>query len=67
MLINLFILLYSYAGMIRLGLTGEAQQFLQEYKQDYTEFYAEELQNLSTLTSPDQYKSDEFISNNNFM
>lgn len=53
--------------MVRLGLTGDAQSFIETYKQDYKEYYTEEMQHLAALSSPDQYKSEEFISNNTFM
>lgn len=53
--------------MVRLGLTTDAHQFMADYKQDYMEYYTEEMQYLAALTSPEQYKSDEFISSNPFV
>lgn len=53
--------------MVRLGFQAEAQTFLNDFKNDYVEYHAEELQHLSSLTSQEQYNSEEFTSKDVFM
>lgn len=53
--------------MVRLGFHAEAQTFLSEFKADYAEYHAEELQRLSSLTLQEQYNSVTFVANDPFM
>lgn len=53
--------------MVRLGFQSEAQEFVARFKSDHIEHYPEELHQLCSLTSQDQYNSPDYISSSPFM
>jgi hypothetical protein len=53
--INIFIMMCSYIGLIRLGFESEAKKFMDTFSRDYMEQFTEEVQALNLLASQDQY------------
>ncbi len=53
--------------MVRLGFSGDAQKFMTQFKDDHMEYHREELQQLSSVSSQEQYNNLEQARNNTFM
>lgn len=62
-----YINIFSYIGLIKLNLIEESKIFFSTYFNDHIDYYHNELQLLSTLTSKEQLSSEMFLNTNQFM